>query len=127
MADWSMDELQDWDDKICELGKELGLDWYPISYEICDYKAMIGAMAYTGMPTHYRHWSYGKSFDRIQTEYDLGMQGLPYEMIINSNPSIAYLMTENPMPTHLLTMAHCVGHSDFFKNKDKCGYSYRSF
>ena len=20
------------------------------------------------------------------------------------------------MPTHLLTMAHCVGHSDFFKN-----------
>ena len=25
-------------------------------------------------------------------------------------------MTENPMPTHLLTMAHCVGHSDFFKN-----------
>jgi len=26
------------------------------------------------------------------------------------------LMTENPMPTHILTMAHCVGHSDFFKN-----------
>jgi stage V sporulation protein R len=25
-------------------------------------------------------------------------------------------MTENPMPTHILTMAHCVGHSDFFKN-----------
>ena len=37
-------------------------------------------------------------------------------MIINSNPSISYLMTENPMPTHVLTMAHCVGHSDFFKN-----------
>jgi len=116
MSDWSMKELQDWDDKICELGSTLGLDWYPIDYEICDYKEMIGHMAYTGMPTHYRHWSYGKSFDRIQTEYNLGMQGLPYEMIINSNPSIAYLMTENPMPTHLLTMAHCVGHSDFFKN-----------
>jgi len=25
-------------------------------------------------------------------------------------------MTENPMSTHILTMAHCVGHSDFFKN-----------
>jgi stage V sporulation protein R len=116
MAEWSMEELQDWDDKICKLGEELGLDWYPISYEICDYKEMIGHMAYTGMPTHYRHWSYGKSFERIHTEYGLGMTGLPYEMIINSNPSIAYLMTENPMPTHLLTMAHCVGHSDFFKN-----------
>jgi stage V sporulation protein R len=111
-----MSELQDWDEKICQLGAELGLDWYPINYEICDYKEMIGHMAYSGMPTHYRHWSYGKSYDRIQTEYDLGMSGLPYEMIINSNPSIAYLMTENPMSTHLLTMAHCVGHSDFFKN-----------
>ena len=111
-----MSELQMWDNKICKLGEELGLDWYPIDYEICDYKEMMGHMAYTGMPTHYRHWSFGKSFDRIQTEYNLGMQGLPYEMIINSNPSIAYLMTENPMSTHLLTMSHCVGHSDFFKN-----------
>jgi len=111
-----MDELQDWDRKICVLGKALDLDWYPIDYEICDYKEMIGHMAYTGLPTHYRHWSYGKSFDRIQTEYNLGMSGLPYEMIINSDPSISYLMTENPMSTHILTMAHCVGHSDFFKN-----------
>ena len=116
MSDWSMDEIQDWDRKICVLGKSLNLDWYPIDYEICDYKEMIGHMAYTGLPTHYRHWSYGKSFDRIQTEYNLGMSGLPYEMIINSNPSISYLMTENPMATHILTMAHCVGHSDFFKN-----------
>ena len=116
MADWSMEELIEWDNKICALGKGLDLDWYPIEYEICDYKEMIGHMAYTGLPTHYRHWSFGKSFDRIQTEYNLGMSGLPYEMIINSNPSISYLMTENPMPTHILTMAHCVGHSDFFKN-----------
>ena len=116
MSDWSMDELTDWDKKICKLGESYGLDWYPIEYEICDYKEMMGHMAYTGLPTHYRHWSFGKSFDRIQTEYNLGMSGLPYEMIINSNPSISYLMTENPMPTHILTMAHCVGHSDFFKN-----------
>ena len=116
MADWSAEELQDWDEKICKIGKDLNLDWYPIEYEICDYKEMMGHMAYTGLPTHYRHWSFGKSFDRIQTEYNLGMSGLPYEMIINSNPSISYLMTENPMPTHILTMAHCVGHSDFFKN-----------
>jgi len=116
MSDWSMETLQEWDDKICVLGEKLGLDWYPIQYEMCDYKEMIGHMAYSGLPTHYRHWSYGKIFDRTQTEYNLGMSGLPYEMIINTNPSIAYLMTENPMPTHLLTMAHCVGHSDFFKN-----------
>jgi stage V sporulation protein R len=117
MKDWSIKELQDWDDKICEIAKEkYNLDWFPIEYEILNYREMIGAMAYTGLPTHYRHWSFGKSFERTITRYNLGMEGLPYEMIINSNPSIAYLMLENPMSTHLLTMSHCVGHSDFFKN-----------
>ena len=117
MKDWSIKELQRWDDKICEIAREkYGLDWFPIEYEILDYHEMISAMAYTGLPTHYRHWSFGKSFERISTRYKLGMAGLPYEMIINSNPSIAYLMLENPMSVHLLTMAHCVGHSDFFKN-----------
>lgn len=116
MSDWNMEELVDWDNKICDLGKEFGLDWYPIDYEIIDAKEMIGAMSYSGLPSHYRHWSFGKMFEQTQTRYTLGMEGLPYEMIINSDPSIAYLMTENPMSTHLLTMAHCLGHSDFFKN-----------
>ncbi len=117
MKDWTIKELQDWDDEICKIAKEkYGLDWFPIEYEILNYHEMIGAMAYTGLPTHYRHWSYGKNFERTITRYNLGMEGLPYEMIINSDPSIAYLMLENPMSTHLLTMSHCVGHSDFFKN-----------
>jgi stage V sporulation protein R len=117
MKDWTVKELQDWDDKICKIAKEkYDLDWFPIEYEILNYHEMIGAMAYVGLPTHYRHWSFGKSFERTITRYNLGMEGLPYEMIINSNPSIAYLMLENPLSTHLLTMAHCVGHSDFFKN-----------
>ena len=117
MKDWNIKELQEWDDKICEIAKEkYDLDWYPIEYEILDYKEMLAAMAYVGLPTHYRHWSFGKSFEQTATRYNLGMEGLPYEMIINSNPSIAYLMLENPMSTHLLTMSHCVGHSDFFKN-----------
>jgi stage V sporulation protein R len=76
---------------------------------------MLGAMAYTGLPTHYRHWSYGKEYERTHTLYNMGQTGLPYEMIINSNPSIAYLMRENALYIHILTMAHCVGHSDFFK------------
>lgn len=117
MKDWTIKELQEWDDKICKIAKEkYDLDWFPIEYEILNYHEMIGAMAYTGLPTHYRHWSFGKNFERTITRYNLGMEGLPYEMIINSDPSIAYLMLENPMSTHLLTMSHCVGHSDFFKN-----------
>ena len=115
MSDWSYSDLEKWDKEICKVAKDIGLDWYPVEYEVIDYHEMIGAMAYVGMPTHYRHWSYGKSFERTHTMYNLGMEGLPYEMIINSNPSIAYLMKENPMSTHLLTMTHCMGHSHFFK------------
>lgn len=116
MSDWTIEELQHWDNKICQIGEKHGLDWYEIDYEIIDYHEMISAMAYTGLPTHYRHWSFGKAYERTHTLYNAGMTGLPYEMIINTDPSISYLMTENQMFIHILTMAHCVGHSDFFKN-----------
>ena len=111
-----MEELQQWDDKICELAGDHGLDWYPVIYETCDYYEMIGNMAYHGMPTHYNHWSFGKSFERTHQMYNMGQEGLPYELIINSNPSIAYLMRENPAYLQILIMCHCIGHSDFFKN-----------
>ncbi len=109
-------ELQKWDETLCRMAKDHGLDWFPLAYETCDYYEMIGSMAYHGMPSHYGHWSYGKSFERNHLMYNAGMQGLPYELIINSNPSLAYLMEENPMYLQVLIMAHCIGHSDFFKN-----------
>ncbi|MBR87347.1 MAG: stage V sporulation protein R [Porticoccaceae bacterium] len=113
---WRVEDLKVWDDKIIEIASNYGLDWYPINYEVCDYYSMIGHMSYHGMPTHYDHWSYGKTFERTHQAYNAGVEGLPYELIINSNPSIAYLMRENPLYLQILIMAHCVGHSDFFKN-----------
>jgi len=115
MSDWTERDLLHWDEKILRVAEDLGLDWHPIDYEIIDYQEMLGAMAYVGLPTHYRHWSFGKEYERTHTLYNAGQTGLPYEMIINSNPSIAYLMKENALYIHILTMAHCVGHSDFFK------------
>ena len=116
MNDWSFSDLELYDERICEIAKSHNLDWFPIIYEICDYYEMIGHMSYHGMPSHYRHWSYGKSFERTHQMYNLGVEGLPYELIINANPSIAYLMRENPLYLQILIMAHCVGHSDFFKH-----------
>ena len=111
-----LDSLQQWDNRLCKMAKDHGLDWFELAYETCDYYEMIGTMAYHGMPSHYGHWSFGKSFERSHMMYNTGMQGLPYELIINSNPSLAYLMEENPMYLQVLIMAHCIGHSDFFKN-----------
>ena len=116
MSDWTFKDLEVWDEKIISLAKSYNLDWFPINYEVCDYYEMIGHMAYHGMPSHYNHWSYGKSFERTHFMYNQGQSGLPYELIINSNPSIAYLMRENPLYLQILIMAHCVGHSDFIKH-----------
>mgnify|MGYP003638713131 FL=1 len=115
MSDWNLKDLELWDEAIVKLAKSHGLDWYPITYETCDYYEMLGNMSYHGMPTHYGHWSYGKSFEIQHSQYQHGASGLPYELIINSDPCISYLMRENPLYLQILIMAHCVGHSDFFK------------
>jgi stage V sporulation protein R len=67
MSDWTFEELQEWDEKIVKIAKSHGLDWYDIAYETIDYHEMIGAMAYHGMPSHFPHWSYGKSFESLIT------------------------------------------------------------
>ncbi len=78
-------------------------------------------MAYSGMPSHYPHWSYGKAYEKLKTLYDHGVSGLPYEMVINSNPALAYLMRDNTLLLQILTIAHVYGHNDFFKNN----FTYR--
>ena len=66
-------ELEKWDEILCKMASDYGLDWFPLAYETCDYYEMIGSMAYHGMPSHYAHWSYGKSFERNHMMYNSGM------------------------------------------------------
>ena len=113
---WDLRDLVEWDRKIRDKVAEFGLDCYPQEFELCDHNGMLGYMAYSGMPSHYPHWSYGKSYEKLKTLYDHGVSGLPYEMVINSNPAIAYLMRDNSLLLHILTIAHVYGHNDFFKN-----------
>ena len=108
--------MQEWDERIRELVERFGLNCYPQEFEICDHNEMLGYMAYSGMPSHYSHWSYGKNFERQKTMYDYGASGLPYEMVINTNPCIAYLMRDNTDLLQILTIAHVYGHNDFFAN-----------
>lgn len=116
MSGWTLRELEEWDERIREKVAEFGLDCYPQEFEICDHNAMFGYMAYQGMPAHYPHWSYGKAYEQIKTLYEHGVTGLPYELVINSNPCLAYLMRENSLLLQILTIAHVYGHNDFFKN-----------
>jgi stage V sporulation protein R len=77
---------------------------------------MLNYEAYMGMPARYPHWSFGKAFERKKTFYHYNLSGLPYEMVINTNPCLAYLMKDNTLLLQILTMAHVYGHNDFFCN-----------
>jgi stage V sporulation protein R len=116
MANWDLSDLEYWDAKIREQADALGLDCYPQEFELCNHTDMLAYMAYSGIPSHYPHWSYGKSFEKLKTLYEYGVSGLPYEMVINSNPALAYLMRDNSLCLHILTIAHVYGHNDFFKS-----------
>lgn len=96
---------------------DLQLDVYPNQVEVITAEQMLDAYASHGMPLMYQHWSFGKIFAREQTIYQKGWGGLAYEIVINSNPCIAYLMEENTAGMQALVMAHAsFGHNHFFKN-----------
>lgn len=120
---YEVDDLRRWDAAIREQAAAEGLDWFPQEFELCNHLHMLGFMAYSGMPAHYPHWSFGKAYERQKTLYDHGASGLPYEMVINTNPAIAYLMTGNSLCLQILTMAHVYAHNDFFKNNFTFRYS----
>ncbi|MGH6737437.1 MAG: SpoVR family protein, partial [Bradyrhizobium sp.] len=96
---------------------ELGLDVYPVQVEVITSEQMLDAYASVGLPLMYRHWSFGKRFAFHENLYRKGLQGLAYEIVINSNPCICYIMEENSMTMQTLVMAHAaIGHNHFFKN-----------
>jgi len=116
MTEFTLQDLEYWNERIENLVKASGLDCYEQHFEICTYEDMLCYEAYVGMPSHYPHWSYGKAYERLKTFYRYNLVGLPYEMVINSDPCIAYLMRDNTLLLQILTMAHVYGHNDFFKN-----------
>jgi stage V sporulation protein R len=98
---------------------EWGLDIYPNQMEIIGSAQMLEAYAHVGMPVMYNHWSFGKKFLGHERQYKRGHMGLAYEMIINSDPCISYLMEENTLTMQVLVTAHAAfGHNFFFKNND---------
>ena len=114
--DYTLKDIAIYNEKIERLVQEIGLDCYEQEFEIISFEDMMCYEAYVGMPTHYPHWSFGKSYEKLKTTYQYNLTGLPYEMVINSNPCIAYLMKDNTLLLQILTIAHVYGHNDFFKN-----------
>jgi spore cortex formation protein SpoVR/YcgB (stage V sporulation) len=117
-SDWDFDTIRRIHEAVAEIAKkELKLDTYPNQIEVITAEQMLDAYSSTGMPTFYKHWSFGKQFAHSEMLYRKGMQNLAYEMVINSDPCISYIMEENSATMQTIVIAHAAyGHNHFFKN-----------
>jgi spore cortex formation protein SpoVR/YcgB (stage V sporulation) len=115
--DWTFDLLEQYQTEIARVAAHYRLDTYPNQIEVIAAEQMMDAYSSIGMPIGYSHWSYGKKFIKTEQSYKRGQMGLAYEIVINSEPCISYLMEENTLPMQALVIAHaCYGHNSFFKN-----------
>jgi spore cortex formation protein SpoVR/YcgB (stage V sporulation) len=117
-ADWDFGAVQRIYDAVERIAvDELRLDVYPNQIEVITAEQMLDAYASIGMPLFYKHWSFGKHFATHEAGYRQGLMGLAYEIVINSNPCISYIMEENTATMQALVISHAAfGHNHFFKN-----------
>lgn len=92
----------------------LGLDPFPTHFELVPATIMYEFASY-GLPGRFSHWTHGKAYYRQKMHYDLGLSKI-YEMVVNTNPSYAFLMEMNDLLQNTFVAAHVFGHTDFFKN-----------
>lgn len=102
-------------EKIYCQAKKFGLDFFDMRFELCPPEIIYTFGAYGGIPTRFSHWSFGKAFHRMKTQYDYNLSRI-YELVINSDPCYAFLLEGNSLIQNKLVIAHVFAHCDFFKN-----------
>jgi stage V sporulation protein R len=123
-SEWTLSVLEKFDTALAHHAQRLGLDTYPTQYELITSDQMIDLCSTVGMPVHYAHWGFGKQLLAQERSYRKGVSGLAYEIVINTDPSLAYLMETNTLALQVLVMAHAgYGHNGFFKSN----YLFRQF
>jgi stage V sporulation protein R len=115
MADKEVQELEAAVEQIWDIAtRRFGLDPFPVRFEIVPATVMYEVGSYA-LPGRYSHWTFGKAYHRMKMMYDFGLSKI-YEVVINSNPSYAFLLETNSPIQNKLVIAHVLGHVDFFKN-----------
>jgi stage V sporulation protein R len=107
-------ELERWIEMIYEKALELGLDPFPVHFEVVPAHVIYELGAYA-LPARFSHWTFGRDYHVQKTMYEYGISRI-YELVFNCDPSQAFLLDVNDMVAHKLVIAHVYGHSDFFKN-----------
>ena len=113
-ANSNIERLRDGIDAAWEEARKFGLDPFPTHFELVPASIMYEFASYS-LPGRFSHWTHGKAYYRQKMQYDLGLSKI-YEMVVNTNPSYAFLMEMNDLLQNTFVAAHVFGHTDFFKN-----------
>jgi len=92
-----------------------GLDGRETIFEVLGADELNAVAAYGGFPTRYPHWRFGMEYERLSRSFEWGLSRI-YELVINTDPTYAYLLESNLPVDQKLVMAHVYGHADFFKH-----------
>jgi stage V sporulation protein R len=114
MADSGIERLRDSIDHAWDQALKFGLDPFPTHFELVPAAIMYEFASYS-LPGRFSHWTHGKAYHRQKMQYDFGLSKI-YEMVVNTNPSYAFLMEMNDLLQNTFVAAHVFGHTDFFKN-----------
>lgn len=109
-----LERLRDSIDAAWDQACKFGLDPFPTHFELVPASIMYEFASYS-LPGRFSHWTFGKAYYRQKMQYDLGLSKI-YEMVVNTNPSYAFLMEMNNLLQNTFVAAHVFGHTDFFKN-----------
>ncbi|MDY6770780.1 MAG: SpoVR family protein [Candidatus Nanohaloarchaea archaeon] len=111
------DELRGLPEEANELSEKLGLEPYDVNYWVVDYDDINEVAAYGGFQKRYPHWRFGMKYDRQKKKSD-HLGGKILEMVINDDPSEAYLQESNDVASQKGVITHVEAHSDFFAQND---------
>jgi stage V sporulation protein R len=117
-------ELRALQQEVEAAAREYGLDFFDIIYEVLDWEEINEVAAYGGYPARYPHWRFGMEYVELSRSYAYGLSKI-YEMVINNDPTYAYLLAANHFVDQKLVMAHVCGHGDFFKHNFMFAYTNR--
>lgn len=108
-------ELRKHAHEIFDIAQDYGLTSFPIKFQLVSPRELNAIAAYDGFTSRIPHWSYGMEFENIHKRYSYGQSKI-YELVINTNPVLAWLLNTNTLMDQKLVMIHVCGHADFFFN-----------
>jgi stage V sporulation protein R len=113
-CDDTAQRLAEYSARIEALAIELGMDFYPVNFDLVPGNFMVEIAVY-GLPVRMRHWSFGVRYIHQLVRQHMGHSKI-FEVMFPGDPCHAFMLEQNSLAENTLVTAHVLGHADFAKN-----------